>query len=63
MTVDWNAGVKLHEAGAPKEMRAAAEQALKRASEWADTAERLLAKAHDLQRQLDAKCPTCGEKP
>lgn len=63
MTVDWGAGVKRDEAGTPEQLRNSAKAALKRASEWADTAERLLAKADDLQRQVDAKCPTCGEKP
>lgn len=63
MTVDWSAGVKRNEAGTPEQLRASAKEALKRAAEWADTAERLLAKADDLQQQIDAKCPTCGITP
>lgn len=60
VTVDWGAGVKREEAGTPEQLRASAKEALKRASEWVGTSERLLAKAEDLQRQIDAKCPTCG---
>jgi hypothetical protein len=47
---NWSEGVKRHEALSPHQMRRSAMLALERAKEWADTAERFLSKADDLER-------------
>lgn len=45
---DWSSGVRDRKNCTPAMLRRSAVMALERAKEWADTAERLLAKADDL---------------
>lgn len=49
MKADWSCGVLDRDNCTPDGLRGAARLALDHAKEWADTAERLLAKASDIE--------------
>jgi hypothetical protein len=51
MTPDWRPGVRKDDNPTPERLRKSALMALKHAKDWADTAERLLEKADDLERE------------
>jgi hypothetical protein len=58
---DWGAGVRKDDNPTPEGLRKSALMALKHAKDWADTAERLLEKADDLETAAITKIE--GQQP